>query len=65
MRVITWCGRHLDAFTSEMMKAGGKTAGIALGSSPIWLTFGHQLVDAATAIMQWLMTLLPGAAGPG
>jgi len=59
-RVLGWFGNHLNAFITEFMKASGKaagtTAGTALGLSPLWLTFGHQLTDSAAAIMQWLMT---------
>jgi hypothetical protein len=62
-RVFAWFGKHLDTAIEAFMKASGKaagvTAGTALALSPIWLIFGHQLTDAAAAIMQWLMTL-PG-----
>lgn len=58
-RVFAWFGNHLDTAIDALMKASGKTAGTALALSPIWLIFGHQLTDAAAAIMQWLMTL-PG-----
>ena len=62
-RVFAWFGKHLDTAIDAFMKASGKAAGVtagkALALSPIWLIFGHQLTDAAAAIMQWLMTL-PG-----
>jgi hypothetical protein len=57
-RVLDWVGKQLDTFATEFMKAAGKTAGTAVGLSPLWLTFGDQLTGAASAIMQWVLALL-------
>jgi len=57
-RVLTWFGKQLDTGIEAFIKSAAKTAGITLGSFPLWLPFGRQLTDAAAAIMQWLMTLL-------
>jgi hypothetical protein len=58
-RVLTWFGKHFDTAVDAAMKEGGKNAVRAAGLSALWMTFGQQLTDAATAIWYWAMTL-PG-----
>src|SRR5262245_45684114 len=38
-QVLLWFGKKLDTFIDEFTKAVGKTAGLAMGALPIWLTF--------------------------
>jgi hypothetical protein len=45
-RVLSWVGKQLDTFVTELMKASGKVIGTAIGLSPLWLTFGHQLTHS-------------------
>jgi hypothetical protein len=58
MQVLLWFWKKLDTFIDEFTKTAGKTAGLAIGALPIWLTFGQQLSDTAAAIMKWLTALL-------
>jgi hypothetical protein len=57
-RVLTWVGKQLVTFVTELMKASGKALGTTIGLSALWLTLGDQLTDSATAIMRWVTALL-------